>query len=146
MFKVWSVSQPTLVLLMSTVSSPKQVSFICASGSLFLLYIKRKLSGGTPAVELWSKKQFRSLGNIYKQNACLVSHDCHPPALPLNRPCESKWNRNVAQTLRKGRKEIRKLFWPIFTQIKARISIRSELGFCSAGHGHLAAVRLIGFS
>lgn len=46
-----------------------------------------------------------------------------PPALPLNRPRDSKWNRNVAQTLRKGRKEIRKLF----TQIKARILIKSEL-------------------
>ena len=70
-----------------------------------------------------------------------------PPACStLNRPRESKWNRNTAQTLKKGRKEIRKLFWPIFTQIKARILIRSGLGSCSAGHGHLAAIRLIGFS
>lgn len=131
---------------MSTVSSPKQISFSCASSNLFLLFLKRKLVGGSPAVELWSNKLFCLLGNIYKQNASLGSQDCHPHALLLNRPHESKWDRNIAQTLRTGRKEIRELFWPIFTQIKGRILIRSELGSSSAGHGHLAAIRLMGFS
>lgn len=136
MFRVWSVSQPALVLSMGTVSSAKQVSFSSTSSSLFPLFIKRKSSEGTPAVEPWSKKQFSLLGNINKTPS--GSHSCHLPSPPLNGACEGKWNRNVAQTLIKERKELKKIssvlsLYLSLSEIKAKILIRSELGSCSAG-------------
>lgn len=105
-FRAWSVSQPALALSMGTVSSAKQVSFSSTSSGLFAFFIKRKSSQGTPAVELWSKKQFCLLGNV--NTTPLGSHNCHLPSPPLNRACEGKWNRNVAQALTKERKEFKK--------------------------------------
>lgn len=129
---------------MSMVLPPKQTSFSCASSSLFLLFVMRKLSGETPAEESCTARN----NSAHLETFTNKIHVWAPTIVTcLNRPHESKWNRNVAQALGKHRKEIRKLFWPIFTQIKSGILIRSELGCCSAGHGHLAAtIRLIAFS